>query len=632
MGHSQRQDSIIKNIKATIESINAYFADFSKVIDNKIINEKEHLELIDELETSIKHRLEIIFGKEKRLHDFGYFKDIIDFNSIKNAIIFNYWSLKGEFVDSSISKDNRYRDNVFYKGMRWSNSDSYNAFYLLFNELKKTLEGVVPVDFFTQFAINNTNYLKIVGRKSTDLDCKYQYLEIPILNDIDFGISTDFKKLITSIYNMRNNNRNYANAEKFKAENELAFKNLHEKVREAFFSNNTEQLLSNWRESFVNALADGDKKKKILRKKITLIDVLKVIVTYQFYDHPYVIHMFLPSFPNSDKDENNIDKNHYYSCLVVTQGQKDVKKLEPFKDTFIELSNSLKKIAVLEKKLWDKKGENLPIYWRWKSEYEKYYEQYDRLSNVALNICTALCKKLKIEYLKIPNRIKTFESFYNKIVSRANGRDKEFPRLEDLRDTEFRRYANRTDIKRLTKKVKNSFIKYYKAKISNVTETNADYIFKALKDMVGLRILCVYKNDMGKILQTVKQFKEENNGPIKVLDIKEYDRKAGYRSCHIVFQLSDAHKEIYELNDLADKTCEIQIRTILEQGWADVSHRLKYKHKPHLPERLRNTIDDETKSLNDRANELNKVDRHFVKMRDRVKQILKDDRWQFSDD
>ena len=72
-----------------------------------------------------------------------------------------------------------------------------------------------------------------------------------------------------------------------------------------------------------------------------------------------------------------------------------------------------------------------------------------------------------------------------------------------------------------------------------------------------------------------------------------------------------------EYSNLKDIPCEIQIGTILEEGWADVNHEIIYKHGSFLPEDKIEELKKE--SLSGLLPGIRKTDEGFVALRKRRK-------------
>lgn len=124
-----------------------------------------------------------------------------------------------------------------------------------------------------------------------------------------------------------------------------------------------------------------------------------------------------------------------------------------------------------------------------------------------------------------------------------------------------------------------SFSSYYRKLIRQKSEEAAlSDSLVCLTDMIGIRVICTFLEDISVILEQLKE----------IFDIREIERKGadlnfkefGYESIHVLIAIpedcipADIDDNLPLPNDLV---CEIQIRTILQDAWAEVEHELIYK-------------------------------------------------------
>ena len=91
----------------------------------------------------------------------------------------------------------------------------------------------------------------------------------------------------------------------------------------------------------------------------------------------------------------------------------------------------------------------------------------------------------------------------------------------------------------------------------------------------------------------------------KVADSEPHE--FGYGAIHFLVKLGKNLKGP-RYDDLRDLTCEIQVRTILQDSWAIVAHHLSYKRESDIPNALRrklNALSGLFETADDQFNQLN---------------------------
>lgn len=124
-----------------------------------------------------------------------------------------------------------------------------------------------------------------------------------------------------------------------------------------------------------------------------------------------------------------------------------------------------------------------------------------------------------------------------------------------------------------------SFSSYYRKLIRQKSEEAAlSDSLVCLTDMIGIRVICTFLEDISVVLEQLKE----------IFDIREIERKGadlnfkefGYESIHVLIAISEDCVPVDIDDNLPlpnDLVCEIQIRTILQDAWAEVEHELIYK-------------------------------------------------------
>lgn len=118
------------------------------------------------------------------------------------------------------------------------------------------------------------------------------------------------------------------------------------------------------------------------------------------------------------------------------------------------------------------------------------------------------------------------------------------------------------------------FDSYYK-KLLRVRPTSlGKQSLPTLTDLLGIRVICAFLEDLKTVEEQIS----------KVFNVIEIERKGsdrtfsefGYESIHFLVEIPEEFKT--KKNTIPENlVCEIQVRTILQDAWAEVEHELVYK-------------------------------------------------------
>lgn len=105
---------------------------------------------------------------------------------------------------------------------------------------------------------------------------------------------------------------------------------------------------------------------------------------------------------------------------------------------------------------------------------------------------------------------------------------------------------------------------------------------KDITDIVGLRIVTYFEDDIDKIAEIFKtEFEIDSTNSIDKREL-EADR-FGYRSLHYVASLNKTRLQLTEYKKFKGLKFEVQIRSILQHSWAEIEHDLGYKGEHEIP-------------------------------------------------
>lgn len=110
---------------------------------------------------------------------------------------------------------------------------------------------------------------------------------------------------------------------------------------------------------------------------------------------------------------------------------------------------------------------------------------------------------------------------------------------------------------------------------------------REITDKAGVRVMVMYERDVERAVRAVR----DTFTCLKVdrkLDALEY-QKNGYLGTHLDVQLT-AEQATGELAAMAGRTFEVQVRTLAQSAWAEVSHAQLYKPPADVPAELKRRI------------------------------------------
>lgn len=157
-----------------------------------------------------------------------------------------------------------------------------------------------------------------------------------------------------------------------------------------------------------------------------------------------------------------------------------------------------------------------------------------------------------------------------------------------------------------------------KDKIINKAKKNKDAKLYSnlsdIHDIVGLRIVVYLENDIDRVTQTIKnEFKVDKENSIDKRQ-HEYDR-FGYLSNHLVLEIDDNRVKQTEYKKFKNIKFELQIRSGLQDVWAEIEHKLGYKSKSTLPY-------SKKRMLSRFAANLELIDKGFIDLKENNEQII----------
>lgn len=109
-----------------------------------------------------------------------------------------------------------------------------------------------------------------------------------------------------------------------------------------------------------------------------------------------------------------------------------------------------------------------------------------------------------------------------------------------------------------------------------------------ISDLIGIRVVCLYEDDIEKISELLKEHFEVIDITNKIELIEKTEDSFGYKGLHLDLKLGSTRSDLPEYIAYKDFNFEIQIRTIIQDSWSVLDHKIKYKKS--IPNRLKRRI------------------------------------------
>ena len=164
----------------------------------------------------------------------------------------------------------------------------------------------------------------------------------------------------------------------------------------------------------------------------------------------------------------------------------------------------------------------------------------------------------------------------------------------------------------------NKFSRKYQSKLE---EEKKEYEIKDyITDLIGIRIICLYEKniqEIGKILMDNLCLIDSTD---KSKLLEQTESSFGYKGLHLDLKLDSTREFMPEYSIYKDISFEVQIRTIIQDAWSVLDHKIKYKKSiPHVLKRRINslaalfeTADREFFSIREETEKLEKITKEEI--------------------
>jgi len=131
-------------------------------------------------------------------------------------------------------------------------------------------------------------------------------------------------------------------------------------------------------------------------------------------------------------------------------------------------------------------------------------------------------------------------------------------------------------------------VKEQKKAVQKIERKYTDNVFRGEKfevffpDLIGIRVVCLYEDEVRQIVDKIKDVfdcVEEHFSDKYMLNDEEPER-FGYRAIHCVGRLGVERRRLGEYKEFPDVLFEIQVRTIIQDAWANLAHKVYHAPPP----------------------------------------------------
>ncbi|CAM3475381.1 GTP pyrophosphokinase family protein [Paracidovorax anthurii] len=130
------------------------------------------------------------------------------------------------------------------------------------------------------------------------------------------------------------------------------------------------------------------------------------------------------------------------------------------------------------------------------------------------------------------------------------------------------------------------FSRKYRAALE---ESNTPYKIRPyITDLIGVRVVCLYEDELEKVAHAVRSHFDVIDVTDKVSAVESTEGSFGYKGLHLDLRLNAPQAALTEHRAYADQPFELQVRTIIQDSWSVLDHKIKYKKS--IPGQLRRRI------------------------------------------
>ena len=134
-----------------------------------------------------------------------------------------------------------------------------------------------------------------------------------------------------------------------------------------------------------------------------------------------------------------------------------------------------------------------------------------------------------------------------------------------------------------------SIKKFMRKYQGDLEESGTPYEIKNhITDLIGLRLVCLYEDEIEPMGQFIRKHFDVIDVTDKTAEIEGTENAFGYKGLHLDLRLDAVRTAMPDYALFAPYRFELQIRTVVQDSWSTLDHKIKYKKS--IPAALKRRI------------------------------------------
>ena len=98
-----------------------------------------------------------------------------------------------------------------------------------------------------------------------------------------------------------------------------------------------------------------------------------------------------------------------------------------------------------------------------------------------------------------------------------------------------------------------------------------------ISDLIGIRIVCLYEDQISVLSKVLQRHFKILDVTDKIASVESTEDSFGYKGLHMDLALTGEMASLPKYQPYADRPFEVQIRSLIQDAWSVLDHKIKYK-------------------------------------------------------